>query len=1030
MAASLRMSGGSGGGKTHEDPAPLKEAVTAEELRGLVRIKTSDGFFPHAIGSITREKLVAAGWADDGALSDALDELARLEPLLRLEILWVGDHGRSRLANDFRASGALVDHVSDGDQVIALLGERSLANLIICDLDNEDDERVTLDLLERVGDLERAPAVIGYATQFAQGRAQRMKAAGAIACSRSESALEKAVIAFALREPLPLDPDDTAGETAGTVGGKEAKTGGQSMTRAPLAQVLPPRELRRLAALRRARAMPGPETFGAETWAKLTAAGWKIDYYLEEALEDLAEHSPMIGFRILWVDDNPSNNAGSVAAFRNMGAEVVEVLDTDAALARLAEGYPADLVISDMGRAGFDQAGFELLERLKSFTSPPPVIIYAGWFARDATRRRQARTAGAIACLRNNRELIDAVLALAAGHGVPADPEDASAEVSGTGPEDARATHPAASESQESITKSFYHAEHSGIEALQHGDAAGATKAYTAMLAAAERLDDPSLRAAAHLRLGEAARIRNRDDEVEQHYRAALEEALRTPDMSRVAEIYILLGESHEARGDLAAAVETYRKALDYERESPQAFIAFSKLGRATRALGDLEEAGRLWELALEIAQSQEILPDVLQTLRSLAALSEQKRDVERASYFWEQALVASRGDVNETRALLDYAQFAKRFGQYDQARHRFEIGLKRAKSESDDVLVAESAIGLAETAFEAGALDESEDRYREALHTLHKTLDKEWQAEILFRLGLIASRQNRLEEGKSSLAEALALAPHDSGEVIANCHLELGRLDLKRRDTAPARKHLESALHRFEELGDQRMAAYASYDLWRLDTSIGAHRQAREHLVKAHGIMDRLGDPDTAARWRAELEPAPAQPSRPSSSTTALQLITDVCLRLIQQFEGFGKKRPDGSAEAYPDPGTGGDPWTIGWGTTGPDVKKGVVWTQAQCDSRFRSDLERFAKKVLDLVGNAPTTQNQFDALLSFAYNVGPQNLSSSTLLKKHKAGDYRGAATEFTKWNKAAGKTLPGLVRRRAAEAELYSAAGPTTN
>ena len=148
-----------------------------------------------------------------------------------------------------------------------------------------------------------------------------------------------------------------------------------------------------------------------------------------------------------------------------------------------------------------------------------------------------------------------------------------------------------------------------------------------------------------------------------------------------------------------------------------------------------------------------------------------------------------------------------------------------------------------------------------------------------------------------------------------------------------------------------------------------------------------------------------------------------DACTKLIQQFEGCAKKRPDGSFAAYPDPGSGGDPWTIGWGSTGPGIKKGVVWTQQQCDERFAEHLDQFADKVSNILGRTPTTQHQFDAMVSFAYNVGPANLSASTLLKKHKAGDYKGAAAEFAKWNKAAGKVLPGLTRRRAAEAALYS-------
>jgi len=145
-------------------------------------------------------------------------------------------------------------------------------------------------------------------------------------------------------------------------------------------------------------------------------------------------------------------------------------------------------------------------------------------------------------------------------------------------------------------------------------------------------------------------------------------------------------------------------------------------------------------------------------------------------------------------------------------------------------------------------------------------------------------------------------------------------------------------------------------------------------------------------------------------------------CIALVQQFEGCAKKQPDGSFAAYPDPGTGGDPWTIGWGTTGADIKPGLTWTLQQCNDRFATDLGNFAGKVSAVLGNAPTSQNQFDAMVSFAYNVGIGNLSSSTLLKKHKAGDFAGAQAQFAAWNKAAGKVLPGLTKRRAAEAALY--------
>jgi GH24 family phage-related lysozyme (muramidase) len=145
-------------------------------------------------------------------------------------------------------------------------------------------------------------------------------------------------------------------------------------------------------------------------------------------------------------------------------------------------------------------------------------------------------------------------------------------------------------------------------------------------------------------------------------------------------------------------------------------------------------------------------------------------------------------------------------------------------------------------------------------------------------------------------------------------------------------------------------------------------------------------------------------------------------CIKLVQSFEGCEKKRGNGTFDAYPDPGSGGDPWTIGWGTTGSDVKRGVNWTQQQCDDRFTRDLNKFARSVAQVIGSAATTQPQFDAMVSFAYNVGIGNLTKSTLLKLHKAGNYAGAANEFPKWNKAAGKVMAGLTRRRTAEAALY--------
>ena len=93
---------------------------------------------------------------------------------------------------------------------------------------------------------------------------------------------------------------------------------------------------------------------------------------------------------------------------------------------------------------------------------------------------------------------------------------------------------------------------------------------------------------------------------------------------------------------------------------------------------------------------------------------------------------------------------------------------------------------------------------------------------------------------------------------------------------------------------------------------------------------------------------------------------------------------------------------------------------TQAQCDARLTQDLKRYAKDVARAIGSAPTSQGQFDAMVSFHYNTGA--IGRATLTRKHVDGDYRGAAAEFARWNMAGGRVLKGLVRRRAAEAKLY--------
>lgn len=116
---------------------------------------------------------------------------------------------------------------------------------------------------------------------------------------------------------------------------------------------------------------------------------------------------------------------------------------------------------------------------------------------------------------------------------------------------------------------------------------------------------------------------------------------------------------------------------------------------------------------------------------------------------------------------------------------------------------------------------------------------------------------------------------------------------------------------------------------------------------------------------------------------------------------------------------------WTIGYGWTQPvegrSVAAGMVITQEVADSLLGSGIVQYEKEVTGLL-KVDVNQNQFDALVDFAYNLGPRALKGSTLLKKLNAGDYAGAAEEFSKWNKAGGKVLKGLVARRAAERTLF--------
>ena len=110
---------------------------------------------------------------------------------------------------------------------------------------------------------------------------------------------------------------------------------------------------------------------------------------------------------------------------------------------------------------------------------------------------------------------------------------------------------------------------------------------------------------------------------------------------------------------------------------------------------------------------------------------------------------------------------------------------------------------------------------------------------------------------------------------------------------------------------------------------------------------------------------------------------------------------------------------WTIGFGHTAT-AKPGMTITQAQADELLASDLARFEDGVAKICKVA--TDNQFAAMVSLAFNIGLEAFRTSTLCRKHNEGDYAGARAEFARWNRGGGKVLPGLVTRRADEAELY--------
>jgi lysozyme len=148
--------------------------------------------------------------------------------------------------------------------------------------------------------------------------------------------------------------------------------------------------------------------------------------------------------------------------------------------------------------------------------------------------------------------------------------------------------------------------------------------------------------------------------------------------------------------------------------------------------------------------------------------------------------------------------------------------------------------------------------------------------------------------------------------------------------------------------------------------------------------------------------------------------VLSDNGRKLLQSLEGL-------RLDAYPDGKNpdGSPKYSIGYGHSG--AKKGDRITEQQADDLFAADVQARDAGVAQGVAGHPTTPGQFDALVSFAYNVGVPAFLSSTLLRLHNVGDYAGAAAEFPKWIHSAGQVDPRLVDRREVEHDVYVAASP---
>ena len=199
------------------------------------------------------------------------------------------------------------------------------------------------------------------------------------------------------------------------------------------------------------------------------------------------------------------------------------------------------------------------------------------------------------------------------------------------------------------------------------------------------------------------------------------------------------------------------------------------------------------------------------------------------------------------------------------------------------------------------------------------------------------------------------------------------------------------------------------------LEEKLKGNQKARGEGVVVYGKLKRQGNDNvntTDQKWIwYDMAPAEIMPKWQDDEDEDMETSKNG-IELIKEFEGR-------RLVAYQD---SVGVWTIGYGHT-KDVWEERLIIKSTADRLLAEDLAEF-EKYLDSLVKVELNQNQFDALISWTFNLGVGNLIESTLLKKLNAGDYDAIPDEIRRWNKAGGEVLEGLVRRREAEAALFNA------